>query len=528
MKQRVIEVIKKYIDVDFFLEKPKDLSLGHYATPVAFSLAKQLKKSPITIADELVLRFKDESIFEDVSSLKGYINFKLSQPFMDEFITWAIKNESEFAKSDKKGSILIEFVSANPTGPLHIGHTRGAVIGDSLYRIGRHLGYDTKGEYYVNDAGSQIALLGTSILLRARENVFKESNIEWPEKYYRGEYIDTIIDEIIKQKGKEFLSSDNLEAISEFGKDFMMLKIPEELKSINVEIEKYVSEKSLFPKWDDTLKRLNENGKTYIKDCKIWIKSSEWGDEKDRVLVREDGEPTYIAGDIIYHDDKFQRGFSHYIDVWGADHHGYIARMKAAMNFLGHDENKLEIILAQMVSLLKNGQPFKMSKRAGTSILLSDIVDEIGSDALRFIFISKKSDTHLEFDIDELKKSDNSNPIFYVNYAHARINQVFEKSGKTLKDVEDVKLDGLNESAQNLLFFSLLLPEVLEDAFNSRQIQKVTDYLKSLASMLHKFYNENRVVGSDNEDRYLKLLSFTALSIRTGLKLIGITAKDKM
>lgn len=529
MKQQVINTIKKYIDCDFFLEKPKDMNLGHYATPVAFSLAKNLKKSPIVIANEIVENIKDENIFEEVSAINGYINFKLSHEFMDEFVTWALTNEDEFAKSKNSGSILVEFVSANPTGPLHIGHTRGAVVGDSLCKIGRHLGYKITSEYYINDAGNQIELLGISIYLRAQENIFKNKNVEWPEKYYRGEYIDDIIEDIIKKNGKEFLENkDNLNKISEFGKDFMMREIPNELKSINVVIENYVSEKSLFPKWNESFKKLEENGKTYEKDGKIWLKSSEFDDEKDRVVVREDGIPTYIAGDIIYHHDKFKRGYDRYIDIWGADHHGYIARIKAAVNFLGYDDTKLEIILAQMVSLLKDGKPFKMSKRAGTSILLSDVVHEIGSDALRFMFISKKSDTHLEFDVDELKKNDNTNPIYYVNYAHARINQVLEKSKKTINDVKNIKLTNLNESAQNLLFFALLLPETLEDAFNSRQIQKVTDYLKNLSSLLHKFYNENRVVGSENEDKYLKLLSFVALSIRTGLKLIGITAKDRM
>ncbi|MFV0481112.1 MAG: arginine--tRNA ligase [Campylobacteraceae bacterium] len=529
MKQKVIDTLKNHITCDFYLEKPKDMSLGHYATPLAFSLAKELKKSPMLIANELALKLKSEPIFEEVTAINGYINFKLTSSFMDEFVTNSLKNETDFAKGDKTGSYLIEYVSANPTGPLHIGHTRGAVIGDSLCSIGRHLGYTIKSEYYINDAGNQIDLLGLSIYLRAQELLFNDENVAWPEKYYRGEYITDIIYKAKEKFGEEiFKDEKNLNTLSEFGKDYMMIEIPHELEEININIQNYVSEKSLFPKWQETLKKLENNGKTYVQDGKIWLKSSDFGDEKDRVLVREDGVPTYIAGDIIYHDDKFSREFDHYINIWGADHHGYIARMMAAVNFLGYDEKKLEIILAQMVSLLKDGEPFKMSKRAGTSILMSDVVSEIGSDALRFMFLSKKCDTHLEFDVDALKQNDNSNPVYYINYAHARINQVFEKSGKTLQGVLSVKLENLNESATNLLFSALLLPEVLEDAFSSRQLQKVTDYLKNLASLLHKFYNENRVVGSEFEDIYLKLLSFVALSLRTGLKLIGIKAKDKM
>lgn len=528
MKQEVINVIKKYIDRDFFLEKPKDLSLGHYATPVAFSLAKEFKKSPLAIADEICLKLKDEEIFENVLSIKGYINFKLSQKFMDNFVTNALKNQDNFAKQNRQGSFLIEFVSANPTGPLHIGHARGAVVGDSLCRVGRHLGYDISSEYYVNDAGNQIDLLGISIFLQAQESIFKK-DVKWPEKYYRGEYIDTIITKIVDKFGNDFLNNaDNINKISEFGKDFMMEEIPNELKNINILMQNYVSEKSLFQNWQTSFLKLKNNNKTYEKENKIWLKSSEFGDEKDRVLVREDGVPTYIAGDIIYHDFKFTRKYDYYINIWGADHHGYIARMKAAINFMGYDESKLEIILTQMVSLLKDGQPFKMSKRAGTTILMQDIIDEIGSDALRFMFLSKKCDTHLEFDIDSLKQLDSSNPVYYINYAHARINQVLEKSNKDIKSIQGTTLLGLNENAQNLLFTSLLLPEVLDDAFTSKQLQKVTDYLKSLASMLHKFYNENRIIGSKDEDKYLKLLSFVALSIKTGLNLIGIVAKNKM
>ncbi|WP_265185069.1 DALR anticodon-binding domain-containing protein, partial [Campylobacter fetus] len=243
---------------------------------------------------------------------------------------------------------------------------------------------------------------------------------------------------------------------------------------------------------------------------------------------RSDGRPTYLAGDIVYHDAKFKKGYEHYINIWGADHHGYIARIKAAINFLGYDENRLEVILMQMVSLLKEGKPFKMSKRAGTSVLMSDILSEIGSDALRFIFISKANTSSLEFDINELKKEDSSNPIFYINYAHARVNQVFAKANKLPSDVMDADLSNLDESGKNLLFEALILPEVLEDAVTSRSLHKIPEYLKSLSASFHKFYNENRVVGSKNEDELLKLFSVVALSIKVALNLIGIKAKDKM
>ena len=528
MKKKITENIKNELKREFILEKPKDLSFGHYATPVAFSLAKELRKSPIQIADELAKQFEKNDIFEEVNALKGYLNFKLSEPFLDEYTTWAITHENEYAKAENSKSILLEFVSANPTGPLHIGHARGAVIGDTLCRLGRHLGYRVDSEYYVNDAGNQIYLLGLSIFLAGQENILKQK-VDWPDEYYRGEYIVDLAKKAYEDFDENiFKDKKNIEILSDWGKDMMLELIEKNLRDIGIAFDKFMSEKSLYSKWDESFEKLQKNEKTYKKDGKIWIKSSDFGDEKDRVVVRDDGRATYLAGDIIYHDNKYQRGFDRYINIWGADHHGYIARVKAAINFLGYDENRLEVILAQMVSLLKGGEPYKMSKRSGNFILMSDVTEEIGRDALRFIFLSKKAETHLEFDVDMLKKQDSSNPIFYINYAHARVNQIFEKSGKTIKQIENTKLENLSDSAKNLLFTALLLPEVIEDSFESRQVQRLSDYLVSLASLLHKFYNENRVVGSENEDKYLKIFAMVALSIRVGLKLMGIEAKNKM
>jgi len=528
LKKSVTRVIKETLQREFILEKPSNLSFGHYATPIAFSLAKELKKSPIAIAEEICTKFDTNSIFQAVTPIKGYINFKLSEAFLDQYATWAIQHESEFGRDDYHESILLEYVSANPTGPLHIGHARGAVMGDALYRIGTHLGYKITSEYYVNDAGNQVDLLGLSLYLSGRENILG-LEVVWPEEFYRGEYIIDLAHVAKSELGEAiFLSEENIKTLSTWGKDKMLELIRSNLADVGIEFEQFVSEKSLYDKWDESFKKLQESHKTYEEGGKIWIRSTELGDEKDRVVVREDGRPTYLAGDIIYHDNKFQRGYDHYINIWGADHHGYITRVKAAINFLGYDETKLEVLLAQMVSLLKGGEPYKMSKRAGNFILMSDVVSEIGSDALRFVFLSKKSDTHLEFDVDVFKQEDSNNPIFYINYAHARINQIFAKAEKNISDVIHVKLENMSEDAQNLLFSALLLPEVLEDAFQSRQVQKVTEYLKNLAASLHKFYNENRVVGTTEEAKFLKLFATVALSLRLGLKLIGITAKEKM
>ncbi len=528
MKKSVIDTIKKHIEGDFVLEKPKDNSFGHYATPLAFSLAKELRKSPMIIADELCLKFDDEVIFESTTAIKGYINFKLSDDFLNAKTTQAIKDNLNFAKGDKNESILLEYVSANPTGPMHIGHARGAVFGDTLAKVGKHLGYKITTEYYVNDAGNQIEMLGLSVLLAGQDR-YTDVKVNWPEEYYRGEYIYDLCDVAKDEFGVEiFNDKSNIPKLSSWGKDKMLELIRANLAMADIEFENFVSEKELFELWDKSYEKLKDRDAVFEQDGKIWLKSSECGDEKDRVVVREDGRPTYLAGDIIYHDDKFQRSYDRYINIWGADHHGYIARVKAAVHFLGYDENKLEVILSQMVALLKGGEPYKMSKRAGNFILMSDVIEEIGSDALRFVFLTKKSDTHLEFDVDLLKQQDSSNPIYYIQYAHARINQIFQKSGKSVDDIIDVNLDNLDEDSRNILFLALILPEVLEDSFESRQLQKLTEYLRNLAASYHQFYNKHKIVGSENEEQLLKLSAMVATSLRVGLSLMGIEAKVKM
>ena len=526
MKQRVSALLRDKFNTDVVLEKPKDRSFGHFATPIAFSLAKELRKSPMAIAEEIADSFGEESMFSAVESVKGYINFRLSEHFLDEYASWALSHPDEYGCADKKGKILLEFVSANPTGPLHIGHTRGAVYGDTMLRLGRHLGYDITAEYYVNDAGNQIDLLGVSLQLEGRSALLGEE-VEWPEKYYRGEYLSDLAKEALEQFGADALRDESRQKeLALWAKDKILAQIVESLKAINVHFDTFVSEASLYDEWDRVMAKMGHG--VYESEGKTFIKSSALGDDHDRVVVREDGRPTYLAGDIIYHNQKFERGFDHHINIWGADHHGYIARVKAAVTFLGYDHEKLEVLLSQMVSLLKDGEPFKMSKRAGTVILMSDVVEEIGADALRFMFASKKCDTALEFDVEELKRQDSSNPIYYIQYAHARIQTLVGKSGKSVEEIMAEPLYGLSPDADALLFEALLLPEIIDDAFESRQAQKLPDYLKVLAARLHKFYYDNRVIGSEEETKLLKLFLVVALSLRTGLSLLGIEAKDRM
>lgn len=508
------------------MEKPKDRSFGHFATPVAFTLAKELRKSPMIIAEELALSFKEDELFSKVEAIKGYLNFRLSEKFLNRYATWALENPQDFAKGKHKGKILLEFVSANPTGPLHIGHARGAVYGDTLLRIGRHLGYEITAEYYVNDAGNQIDLLGLSLQLEGRSTLLGEE-VEYPKSYYRGEYLTELAKEAKEVFGEEvFVDESRQKELALWAKDKVMEIIVADLEDIGIYFDSFVSEASLYDRWEAVKKKLGEG--LYEKDGKVFLASSKKGDDHDRVVVREDGRPTYLAGDIIYHNQKFERGYDRYINIWGADHHGYIARVKAAIEFLGYDSSKLEVLLSQMVSLLKDGEPYKMSKRAGNVILLSDITSEIGADALRFIFASKRSDTALEFDVEELKRQDNSNPIYYIQYAHARIRTLVAKSGKTKEDILLSDFVGIDDAASDLLFDALLLPEVIEEAFKTRGIQKLPEYLKSLAASLHKFYYDKRIIGDENELKYLKVLEMVALSLKTGLGLMGIEAKERM
>lgn len=526
MKQRVSTLLREKLGREVVLEKPKDRSFGHFATPIAFSLAKELRKSPMAIAEELASSFDETDMFTNVDSVKGYLNFRLSENFLSEYANWALSNPTEFGREKNNEKILLEFVSANPTGPLHIGHARGAVYGDTLLKLARHLGYDITAEYYVNDAGNQIDLLGLSIQLEGRATVLEE-DVEYPESYYRGDYLEELVSGAVEKFGKEILSDESRQKeLALWAKDKVMEIIVKDLGDTNITFDTFIYESTLYSDWDRVMGKMGEG--VYEKDGKIWIASESKGDEKDRVVVREDKRPTYLAGDIVYHNQKFERGYDHYINIWGADHHGYIPRVKAAVEFLGYDSNKLEILLSQMVSLLKDGEPYKMSKRAGNVILMSDIVQEIGSDALRYIFASKKSDTALEFDLSEFKKQDSSNPIFYIQYAHARIKTILSKSDLSEDDILDASLKGLNENADSLLFDALLLPEVIEDAFTSRQVQKLPEYLKSLAASLHKFYYDVRVIGSEDEAKLLKLFMLVALSLKTGLSLLGIEAKDRM
>lgn len=528
MKKIVLSRLESALGFGVDIERPKDESFGHFAIP-CFSFAKIQKKSPQVIATEIADALLKCDFIDEATTVGGYVNIRLSSLFVNEMLNLALKAGVDFAKPSDVVSqkILLEFVSANPTGPLHIGHARGAIYGDTLLKVGRYIGHDIDSEYYINDAGRQVWLLGLSIFLRGKELLGE--NVTWPEEYYRGEYIAELAEEAKNELGSDlFKDKANIQALSVWGKDKMLIEIKSNLADFDIFFDKYISEKEIFGDWDKAKETLDKNQALYLQDGKVWLKTTEKTDEKDRVVIRDDGQPTYLAGDITYHKNKFERDYEKYINIWGADHHGYIARVKAAIDFLGYDSDKLEVLLSQMVALLKGGEPYKMSKRAGNFILMKDVANDIGPEALRFVFLSKKSDTHLEFDVDELKKEDSTNPIFYINYAHARIHSLFEKANKDINNAINIKDADLNDDEKLLIINALSLVSVLEDAFNSRDMQRISDYLKQLAAKFHKFYSDHKVVGDERQDVYLKIFALVALSIKTALGLLGINAKNKM
>lgn len=538
------------INLIIALEHPRDRQHGHFATPLCFTLTKILRTNPKVLAQTLqdfFIQYDLDSnstkpfkkMFSSIEALNGYLNLTLTHSFLTYMLEVALQSPKDFAKGECKNTkILLEYVSANPTGPLHIGHARGAIFGSVLQRIGKRLGYDIKGEYYVNDAGSQIDMLALSVYNSAAKILNLES---LSGEVYKGEYIDSVAQDAIKHFGESFFrtadsqKTDILQKIGLYAKDMMLEVIKENLASLSIDFDYFVSEKELYTRFDDTMKTLEAHNALLHQDGAIWLQSTLKGDEKDRVLVRDNGMPTYMAGDIIYHKDKFDRDYNHYINIWGADHHGYIARIKASIDFLGFDSNNLEVLLAQMVSLLKDGQPYKMSKRAGNFILIQDVVNDIGADSLKFVFLSKSLDTHLEFDVQDLSKEDSSNPVFYINYANARIHTLLEKSSLSLEDINKTDLstlldsnDSLGQDSMQLILQSLGLFYVLNQSYEERALQKLCEYLKNLAKSFHTFYNAHRILQTEHEAGILKIFLLVSLSLTTGFNMLGIEIKTKM
>lgn len=528
-------------EFEFEIEKPKKEVFGDYATNVAFILKDKIRLSPLQIAERLVKELeKEREIFEKVEFVKpGFINFWISHNYYLNNLKTAIKLEDDYGKIDlgKGRKVLIEFVSANPTGPLHIGHGRGAAYGDAIARILEFTGYKVIREYYINDKGTQMEVLGASVYLRAKE--LKGEHIDFPEDHYQGAYIYEIAKEVLK-KYPDLLIFDEKKAL-EICKDFAIKMILEDikndLKAFRVSFDSWYSEKSLYErkKVEAVIDILREKGFIYEKDGAIWFKASFFGDEKDRVLVRSNGEYTYFAGDIAYHYEKFkERGFELGINIWGADHHGYVNRLKAALKALEIDPQILTVILIQMVNLVEDGEIKSMSTRQGEFVELKELINKVGVDAARFIFLSRSADAPLDFDVELAKKESQDNPVYYVQYAHARICSIFEKA----------KQQGIKEIDWGKVNFSLLktkeeidLMKKIEEFKENVELAslfyapyKITHFLIELAKEFHEYYTKYRVLSEDIELSLarLGLCLGCKIVIKNGLNLLGVSSPEKM
>ena len=527
---------------DIVIEKPAHQEHGDFATNVAMVLAKLEKKAPRMVADTLISHMDTtDGIFDSVEIAgPGFINFHIKEEFWQQTLKTIAALGDTYGRSrigaGKK--VQVEFVSANPTGPLHIGHGRGAATGDAVASVLSAAGFDVFREYYINDAGNQMATLGKSIYLRYRELL--GDGIEFPENCYQGDYVKDIARDAITKYGEKYKNIDEEKAVdffSRFGGDIILKGIDDDLKDFGITFDKWYSEQSLFDdgKVDNALQTMREKGLIYEHEGALWFRTTDFGDDKDRVVVRSNGATTYFASDIAYHCEKFERGFDWVIDVWGADHHGYVPRLKGIVKGLDRDPEDLKIILVQLVSLLRDGMPVAMSTRSGEFVTLKEVVDEVGRDAARFFFLMRRSDSQLDFDLELAKRQSTDNPVYYVQYAHARICSIFENAqekGFVLPaDQDSIQLEKLTTGEEMAIIKTLnLFPEFVEGSALNFEPHRITYYLQDLAGQFHSFYNKNRVITEDSglTTARLFLLKCVAQTLKNALTILGISAPERM
>lgn len=523
------------------IEEPKDESMGDFATTIAMQLAKSEKKNPKVIAESIAgeIREQKEWVASVAVAGPGFINIKMNRPFYLDRLKQVVALGDDIGKSTvgQNKRVLLEFVSANPTGPLHIGHGRGAAVGHALFRLLKMAGYDVATEYYLNDVGNQMNTLGRSTWLRYQERLGKE--IDFPEDAYQGEYIKDIAQKIIEKDGDQHLAKSDEEALTyfkNFSKDFILEGIKNDLKEFRVEFDRWFSEKSLYDdsSVDRAITWLREKNFIYEKDGATWLKSSAFKDDKDRVIIKRDGEKTYFCSDIAYHKNKIDRGFDIILDIWGADHHGYVARMNAVLEAMNYDSEVFKVLLVQFVSLRRGGAKVAMSTRAGEFETLSDVVKEVGVDATRFFFLMRSVDSHLEFDLELAKKESPENPVYYIQYAHARICSVFrtaEEQGVPPLDPGTVDLSCLQEEGEFALIKKILAYEdCIEKSALTLEIHRIAFYLQELVSIFHRYYKQHRIVTENRELSLARLLLVDCLRrvIASGLSILGVSAPKKM
>lgn len=526
---------------NIIIEEPKDESLGDFATTIAMQLAKSEKKNPKVIAEAIAVEIREQKEWVESVNVAGpgFINIKMNRKFYLTRLKQVVALGDAIGKSGvgQNKKILLEFVSANPTGPLHVGHGRGAAVGNALSSLLKMAGYEVATEYYLNDIGNQMNMLGRSTWLRYQERLGRK--IDFPENAYRGEYIKDIAQKIIEKDGDRHLGKPEEEVLNffkDFSKDFILKGIKNDLKEFRVEFDCWFSEKSLYDdnSVDNAITWLREKNFIYEKDGATWLRSSAFQDDKDRVIIKQDGEKTYFCSDIAYHKNKIDRGFEIILDIWGADHHGYVARMKAVLEAMDYDRDVFKVLLVQFVNLRRAGEKVAMSTRAGEFETLADVVKEVGVDATRFFFLMRSADSHLDFDMELAKKESPENPVYYIQYAHARICSVFraaEEQGVPPLDPNAVDLSYLREESEFALIKKILSYEdCIEKSALTLEIHRIPFYLQELVAIFHSYYKQHRFVTDNRELTLARLLLVDCLRrvIASGLSILGVSAPEKM
>ncbi|MBR3840365.1 MAG: arginine--tRNA ligase [Erysipelotrichales bacterium] len=516
------------------IEIPKDSTKGDYSTNIAMRLTKLLRKNPQMIAQELVKELENTKGVKSIEIAgPGFINFWMKSDSLGDVINTVVEEGTKYGHNNSGNGqkILVEYVSANPTGTLHLGHARGAAWGDCITRLLNASGYDCLREYYINDAGNQIHNLGLSLYARYAEQFGR--TVELPEDGYHGPDVIEISKVVASEQGDKWLDKPEgwLEFFKTEGKRLELEKIKRDLNYYRVGFDSWISEQSLYDEGrvEKAITKMVDMGLTYEQEDALWFKTTEYGDDKDRVLRKSDGSLTYLTPDIANHEYKFERGYTKLVNLWGADHHGYICRMKAAMQALGHDKDALEVDIIQMVRLVENGQEVKMSKRTGNAITIRELCDDIGVDAARYFFVSRAVDTHLDFDLGLARKQTNENPVYYAQYAHARMCSILRQAPEFKKQDSYSLL--VEEKEVALLKHINEFPGVVADAALTRSPNKICNYIQKLAAYFHSFYGAHKIIDDTNpalSNERLGLLIATKNTLASALDLIGIAAPEKM
>jgi len=552
MKKKLAKILKDTLDLcfregylrrmpirEFVIEIPNNPDHGHFATNLAMALAGGQKSSPWDVAEIIIRHLVDHDHFVLKAEIggAGFINFTISKGQWYNLLAQVINLRDDYGRSSlgKKEKIMVEFVSANPTGPLHLGHGRGAALGDTLCRILDFSGYDVRREFYINDIGQQVKILGESIYSRWRQ--FSDPSYPFPSDGYQGDYIQELAIEIAKEKKLEGLDPhEAIDLLSELGKDKILREIEEDLADFRVHFDLWYKESDLYSsgKIDHAIELIEKRGLLFEEGGALWVRTSSFGDDKDRVIRKKDGQSTYFASDISYHFDKWKRGFNRVINIWGADHHGYITRVKAALEAEGIPRDWLEVLLIQLVKLWEGGAEVKMSKRAARYITLKELVDDVGVNAVRFVFLSKDHTSPLDFDIDLVKRRDSENPVYYVQYAHARVCSLFRKAAKEnihLPEDPGPVLQRLVLDEEIALIRKIAeFPSLIEEIACDLGPHRLTYYLTELASSFHSYYNRHRIVADDRTLSQARLFLSLGVKIviRNGLNLLGVNAPEAM